>query len=258
MITYFKNSIAKFKQDAFSKAIYDIVKYLLGVLFLVILSWLIPEDTTFGEFISQELIIKYYWVIIGVLILIILTIILVYKVFKIKYNVLAIDNYSDELTGLKNHKALKKILEEEIIELENQPSLIASIILIDIDDFKQFNTNYGYNVADTVLQKVGLLLANDRRATDETFRFYHRGDEFLILAKDTSATNALKAAERKRKLIEDASFMVDGSAHKITVSCGVTEYKYRLDNYVSLTDRAIDALARAKKINGKNCSKLLV
>lgn len=60
------------------------------------------------------------------------------------------------------------------------------------------------------------------RATDETYRFYMRGDEFLIIAQQTSLTNAKLAADRKRKLIESTTLNVNDKNYKLTVSCGVT------------------------------------
>lgn len=258
MKTFIQNGIKKFKQDVLSKVIYDVTMSLLCALGIFLLSLLIPDYTSFSQFISQELIIKYYWLIIAMLLIVLFSILGVYLIFRTKYNSLEEDNFTDELTGLKNHKALKQFLDIQLRDLDKRTHEIASIILIDIDDFKQFNSLHGYNVSDQILQKLGELLANDKRATDETFRFYNRGDEFLIFAKETSANAAYQAAERKRKLIQKASFLIDGVTHNITVSCGVTEFKHKADDYQSFTDRAIKALMEAKKISNKNCTKLFV
>src|SRR5690606_16588237 len=116
-----------------------------------------------------------------------------------------------ELTGLKNHKALEEYIKERLQYYKKNDGAL-SIILIDIDDFKSFNSRYGYNTADLILGKVGELLRSDRRATDETFRKFSRGDEFLIITNDTSLSNAILAADRKRILIEKNSFIVQNTS----------------------------------------------
>ncbi|NML65511.1 GGDEF domain-containing protein [Hymenobacter sp. RP-2-7] len=165
-----------------------------------------------------------------------------------------IDNFTDELTGLKNYKALKEYVIDKIKESIHDKKVL-SIILIDVDNFKNFNTTYGYNTADRVLKAVGELLGKDKRATDEVFRQFLKGDEFLVVASETSSDDALKAAERKRKLIENATFVIDEARYKLTVSCGVTEFKAG-DDYTSFTNRAHSALVEAKSQQFKNCSKL--
>lgn len=132
------------------------------------------------------------------------------------------------------------------------------MIIIDIDDFKQFNTKFDYNTADDVLKKVGELLLNDKRATDETFRQFLRGDEFLVIASETNLNGAVMAAERKRKLIQKALFYIDGKNHHITVSCGVTELKKGSDDFVSFTNRVTQALNAAKEVKGKNNTKSII
>jgi PleD family two-component response regulator len=67
------------------------------------------------------------------------------------------DNFTDEITGLKNHKALKSHLKKTIEELLNTSKIATlSIILIDIDDFKEYNTKYGHTKADKILKSLGL------------------------------------------------------------------------------------------------------
>ena len=170
--------------------------------------------------------------------------------YKSKLDNLIRDNNIDELTGLKNHKALKILLESLLKNFKDN----ISFILIDIDDFKSFNTEYGYGEADLILKKLGELLGSDKRATDETFRFFQRGDEFVVIAKETNLGQALQAAERKRKMISNNIFSVGDNKHHLTICCGVTTLK-KEDSIEILTNRVSKALEEAKSIKGKNNTK---
>ncbi len=203
-------------------------------------------------FLTQQNITTYA-IIISALALITITTLIVSRIFRKRIRLVVNDNHTDELTGLKNHKALSEYLNNKIEDFKNNSELL-SIIILDVDDFKNFNTLYGFNVADQILKKLGELLGNDKRATDETFRYFNRGDEFLVIASDTSLSQAIQAAERKRKLIQKNLFSVEGTNHQLTVCCGVTEFK-RNDDYTSFTDRVTEALNEAKKVAGKNNTK---
>jgi len=247
---YINKSFKKFKNDLLSNGIYDVVKWIFISLILFLPARWIP-------FIAGVLFIKLsisiYWLLILVIVLIGFTILFTNYIFKKKIQVVVNDNYTDDLTGLKNHKALGKYLKQKIFDSKksNEP---LSIILIDIDDFKKVNTEVGYNIADQLLKKIGELLGNDKRATDETFRYFHRGDEFIVVATETSLSQAIQAAERKRMLIYKSLFSIDGKNYKLTVSCGVTELK-KGDDDIQFTNRVIEALNEAKKTSRKNNTK---
>lgn len=257
MGNYLKESFKKFKADALAKGVYDLLKWLFVALMVWTLTSLFPKNTKFSEIVTYSLNISIYWIVISTVVIVIITLLVAYSIFKAKYKRVEHDNFTDELTGLRNHKALKVYLEKQLSEAEKDIEKSLSLILLDIDDFKQFNTEYGYITSDLVLKKLGELLSNDKRATDKTFRFYQRGDEFIIVASDTSARNALLAAERKRKLIQQTCFVVDENSFYLKVSCGVTEYK-RGENYHSILNRVTSALNEAKTQKNKNCSKLII
>ncbi len=254
MKKYLIESIEKLKKDALSKLIYDFLKWLIPTLFLFIGTNWLPEKFALVKYIFTKLEITLYWFVIYSLSLIILSILTVRLVFKKKYKALRTDNFTDELTGLKNHKALKVYLNEKLIESKSNAKSL-SLIIIDVDDFKNFNSTVGFNTADKILKKIGELLSNDKRATDETFRQFLRGDEFLVVASETNLHGAFLAAERKRKLIQNAIIGIEGKQFQLTVSCGVTELKKEEDDFTSITDRVIVALNEAKKQVGKNCTK---
>ena len=257
MGNYLKESFKKFKADALAKGVYDLLKWLFVALIVWALTSLFPKGTKISEIVAYTFDISAYWIVIYTVVVVIITLFVAYTIFKRKYKKVELDNFTDELTGLRNHKALKVHLEEQLSVVEKEMEKSLSLILLDVDDFKQFNTEYGYNTSDQVLKKLGELLGNDKRATDETFRFYQRGDEFMIVASETSASSALLAAERKRKLIQRTGFAVQSNAYYLKVSCGVTEYK-RGENYQSIIDRATSALNEAKAQKNKNCSKLII
>lgn len=253
MANYIRESVKKFKNDALSKGIYDLLKWLIISLIVFIPTKWIPYVKTL--FLAQHYVTT-YTIIISAIVLITITTFIVSRYFRKKIRLVLNDSHTDELTGLKNHKALSEYLNIKLQEAKNKSESL-SLIIIDIDDFKNFNSQYGFNVADQILKKLGELLGNDKRVTDETFRYFNRGDEFLVVAYDTTLSQAMQAAERKRKLIQKNLFSVDGKNHRLTVCCGVTEFK-KNDDYTSITDRVIEALNEAKKIKGKNNTKSIV
>ena len=252
-MSYIKKSIEKFKQDALSKLFYDLLKGLFYIIVGFAATKLIPDTTEIGKFLTQTINVSLYSMLLLGLGIIILTVLVVSIVFNKRYLVIKNDNFTDELTGLKNHKAFKDYLVGRI--LHNQTF---SIIVIDVDDFKRFNTQHNPNIADKVLIKLGELLSSDKRFTDETFRQFLRGDEFVVITNDTNLNDAIKAADRKRKLIEGTTFLIDEKPFKLTASCGVTEYKKSIDNLTSLTNRVNQALVEAKSQTGKNNTKSII
>ena len=245
---HIKKSFEKFKSELLSKGFYDIFKAILifagGLLSTYFVS-LIPLAKAI--FVSEVKTPLYLIIIISIFIFSLFFLIFIYKS---KLDNLIRDNNIDELTGLKNHKGLKISLESLIEDFKDN----TSIVLIDIDNFKSYNTKYGYGEADLILKKVGELLGSDKRATDETFRFFQRGDEFAVITKETNLGQALQAAERKRKIISNNIFSIGDNSHRLTICCGVTSLK-KEDSIDTLTDRLSKALKEAKNTDGKNNTK---
>ena len=130
---------------------------------------------------------------------------------------------------------------------------------MDIDNFKDFNSKYGFQVADGIMEKLGTLLKSDSRITDSTFRQHMKGDEFIILTRETNLENAVRAANRKRELIEKTGFQTENEqVVYLTVCCGVVEYNPNKDNNDSFLLRAHTAMMSAKSIEGKNQTKSLI
>ncbi|RBW63423.1 GGDEF domain-containing protein [Tenacibaculum sp. E3R01] len=250
---YLKDSFNKFKKDALSKAFYDFIKYLvISVIFVFALQY-VP---IFKEWLNVKFSISLWLIILASLILVIFSLVLSMNIFSKKLKEIQSQNRIDELTGLKNYKAL----EIDLATLENernQKDEPISLILIDVDDFKKFNEENSFEIADKILSKLGNLLNKDSRITDETYRYFMRGDEFLIIAKQTSISNAQLASDRKRKLIQDSTFIVDGDNFRLTVCCGVTEFNKNEKGSDAL-ERLSQAMQNAKKKPKKNNTEILI
>lgn len=216
-----------------------------------LLSKVLPGNNAIMTWLLRSISVSFYAIFSAILGTIAGTILVVWFFFNKKYAALKQDALTDELTGLKNHKAFQQHLVKIIDECSKSDNTF-SVIMLDVDDFKRFNREFSPNIADGILGKIGELLKNDKRITDETFRQFLRGDEFVVVAKDTSLNDAYRAAERKRSLIDKTAFILDGKAYRLTVSCGVTEYKKGKDGVETITDRVNSALVEAKSKSGKN------
>lgn len=256
MFDYLKNSFSKFKQDVLSKALYDILKYIIAVILTLLFANFVPSNTTIGGVINKSFNLSVLNISLLIILTIAFTLFFTILYSRKKYNVLKQDNFTDELTGMLNHKAFKDIFPKEIDNSKRENQKL-SLIIIDIDDFKKFNKDYNYQIADKVLSKVGNLLKSDSRATDISFRQYFKGDEFIVIAKETELTNAVKAANRKRNLFK-TGIEVDNQIYHLTVSCGVTEFNFTNDNQEIVLKRLNDALQIAKGKPNKNCAEALI
>lgn len=256
MKKYIFQSIAKLKADALSKLLYDFIKNLIIIGLLYLGSKLIPKDFSLTQFLFFNFNISIITFAIFSLSIILTTSAFVRWYFIKKYRKLQNLHFTDELTGLKSSNGLKSFIENLILNNETKKHAI-SLILIDVDDFKNLNDNLGYSSADIILAKVGEYLKGDSRSTDTSFRYHLKGDEFLVVLSRTTQSEAKIAAERKRKDIEELLIQLDDTTVCVKVSCGITELKIT-DNVETLLDRTEKALMEAKKHPGKNCTKTII
>ena len=150
----------------------------------------------------------------------------------------------DSLTQIYNRRQLNQYLREEVNRAERH-NLPLSILLFDLDWFKHINDTLGHNAGDRVLQEVAQLLRVNIRTSDPFGRW--GGDEFLCLATNTPADQAVELAERLRDVIQKSHFE---TVNKITASFGVTSYQ-RGDGPETLIRRADLGLYKAKSC-GRN------
>jgi len=151
---------------------------------------------------------------------------------------------TDALTGVANRLKLEQLLEEEL-KISQRYASSFSLIMMDIDFFKEINDQYGHLVGDEVLKELAATMENSIRDADVLARV--GGEEFLILLRRTDYDDAVCLAERIRSEIEANEFSVDRS---ITCSFGVTVYRED-DDSKTLLNRVDDFLYIAKK-NGRN------
>lgn len=154
----------------------------------------------------------------------------------------------DELTTLFNRRKIMDILRTEI-ERSERYGYELSLIIADIDDFKQINDNFGHKKGDEVLKRVSTILKTSVRKVDYVGRF--GGEEFLIVSPQTTLENAVKLSERIRNIVE--SMKIEGLNKSLTLSFGVSHFRQSLD-IDRLVNEADEALYMAKK-SGKNCVK---
>ena len=152
----------------------------------------------------------------------------------------------DRLTALLNRGELEAVLERslEVSKVSRQP---LSVIMMDIDDFKGINDNYGHAVGDEALKLVADVLRKNTRRMDAPGRW--GGDEFFVILAGIDVNAAAKIAERVRENVSGVDILPDGK--HITTSIGVTEATPE-DDAASLFSRADGALYDAKKRQGKN------
>ena len=154
----------------------------------------------------------------------------------------------DALTGAHNRAALNETLEREI-ELAHRHKNALSIIMIDLDHFKQINDNYGHITGDEVLRECVKCCNQALRTTDMLFRF--GGEEFTILLPGVNTKGASIAAERVRKTIEKHVFNSSQGPVPVTISLGLASVMLQ-DTVKTIIERADKGLYLAKKA-GRNC-----
>lgn len=152
---------------------------------------------------------------------------------------------TDELTALLNRREIMRLLEAEILRGKRQDNAL-SIMMLDLDHFKQINDTYGHQAGDSVLADAATTFSSLIRATDFIGRV--GGEEFLIILPDTDAPAAVHLAERVRAAM-DHHFNT-GYGQRCTVSIGIAQSQPDDDTH-SLIHRADQALYLAKT-TGRN------
>lgn len=156
----------------------------------------------------------------------------------------------DPLTGLKNREVFLRTLVTEIRRAERYGSPL-SMLLLDLDGFKEVNDRYGHLLGDLVLQRFGELLRNSVRESDVACRY--GGEEFVVVLPETDRLGAFDVGERIRGRVERIfeSEPVEGVKLRLTLSGGVACYSEDGETATELLSRADAALYDAKGA-GKN------
>lgn len=154
----------------------------------------------------------------------------------------------DPLTNTGNRAALEQVLQREV-EVARRRQQPLSLLMLDIDHFKQVNDRYGHSAGDHALKAVASNIKNQLRNIDSLFRY--GGEEFLVLLSNTSCTEAALVAERLRLATEKLQCEAQQEPIVLSISLGCATLRPGESAEV-LLERSDSALYKAKA-NGRNC-----
>lgn len=157
---------------------------------------------------------------------------------------------TDPLTGLYNRRHFERLMESEVaLSIRNDETI--SIILLDIDNFKAINEQYGHSGGDAVIRNVGRIVAERMRRSDVACRF--GGDEFFILCRQATISNVVGFADDLQHALAMDSFRPNGQEMRVTVSMGVATIPgvHRVSTAEEFFQCADEAL-RVSKQQGRN------
>ena len=154
--------------------------------------------------------------------------------------------FTDRLTGLYRYEYFADALPREIERVRRYGTEL-SLVVFDLDRFKDFNDRHGHSAGNQLLEGVGRALLRETRGTDLAARF---GGEELIVLVQGSSRDAIALAERVRQAVSDLAVRVPDGLAGTTISAGVATFP-REPDAASLLDAADGALYEAKR-NGRN------
>ncbi|WP_291270618.1 diguanylate cyclase [Geothrix sp.] len=157
---------------------------------------------------------------------------------------------TDVLTGLANRRRLMTRLEEEVQRARRYKTPL-SVVMIDIDHFKQVNDSYGHAMGDEVLRNIGAMLKASLRTTDLAARY--GGEELTLVLPHTDIPAALQVAENLRQKFSEMDHVLDGVTIRKTASMGLAarDGQGEMPDAEDLLKHADEALYRAKQ-GGRN------
>ena len=156
----------------------------------------------------------------------------------------------DELTGLFTKRSLFRALEMEIIRAQRYRHPI-SVLMMDLDHFKQVNDTYGHLAGSQCLADVGKLIRESTRETDVSGRY--GGEEFVTFLPESDTAAGLIVAERIRLAMEKHVFRYADSEYHVRISIGIATWPADGDSVESLVRAADTALYRAKNTGRNRC-----
>jgi diguanylate cyclase (GGDEF)-like protein len=155
---------------------------------------------------------------------------------------------TDHLTGAYNRRFFLESL-PKLISTASRHGHPLSILMIDVDNFKNINDKFGHPVGDKVLQTLAAICTEAIREADVFARF--GGEEFIIALPDTEERAAHEVAERLRMAVINNPIDHNGALVRITISCGVSQYRPE-DVYVEHVIKRADQALYAAKTSGRN------
>jgi diguanylate cyclase (GGDEF)-like protein/PAS domain S-box-containing protein len=161
---------------------------------------------------------------------------------------LALMSRTDGLTQMLNRSHWEELLEMEFLRQQRNPREL-SLIMLDIDHFKNVNDTYGHQAGDDVIRAVAKVMLDNSRVTDFSGRY--GGEEFSLVLIDADEQSSYQLAERLRKKIEQTSVSVASGEVFVTVSLGVAGWRPSMKEYSQWIEVADQALYASKR-NGRN------
>ena len=158
---------------------------------------------------------------------------------------------TDGLTGLVNHRTFYEVLEKELWRSKRYGEQI-SLIMVDVDNLKAINDNYGHRAGDCVIKEVSSRVQESIRQIDTAARY--GGDEFAIILPNTSLTDAAVVAERMVGVVASSPVAWKKEEIPISISVGLGQYDAE-DTPDDIASRSDQALYAAKQA-GKNTFKI--
>jgi len=157
-------------------------------------------------------------------------------------------NQKDSLTGIYNRPTFEELLNLELQRYQRYNDTF-SLVMFDIDYFKNVNDVYGHEAGDRVLRGIAKSIGNTLRKTDVFARY--GGEEFVILLPKTDITKGYKVSEKLRLTIQDTEFLYESVKVPITVSVGITEVNSSDKEFNTIFNRVDSYMYTAKK-EGRN------
>lgn len=167
-----------------------------------------------------------------------------FRAYNKKQHELTLHATLDPLTAAGNRRLLETKL-SEVIAIQTREQYSICLVLLDLDDFKEINDEYGHVVGDQILISVCNLIKEHTRVLDSLYRY--GGDEFIIAPLNMDLKTAKSLAEKVRRIVENHEFI---HGIKLTLSIGVSEYTIN-DTAESWISRADKSLYKAKN-DGRN------
>jgi diguanylate cyclase (GGDEF)-like protein len=153
----------------------------------------------------------------------------------------------DPLTNCYNRRALNTFISSDIAYARRQGHDL-SVIMLDVDNFKEINDRHGHPAGDRVLQEIATLIRSLIRKSDYIARY--GGEEFMLVLPDTTLYHAVQLAEKLRKSIEGHIINLMNASTMITASFGVASLENKRD--ISSLLREVDERLYIAKSKGKN------
>ncbi|OZY87768.1 diguanylate cyclase [Cellvibrio mixtus] len=154
----------------------------------------------------------------------------------------------DSLTGLLKHSRIKEQVDIELSRAQRTGDKL-SVVMVDLDHFKQINDSYGHPAGDKVIKAMAHLLRQRLRKMDAVGRY--GGEEFVAVLPRCSRAEAQALMEDIRKRFRDISFTVDQKTFHVTLSAGIAAFEPDIERADQLLQEADAALYRAKS-DGRN------